>query len=55
MTWAIFIPPSSSVNLEKVHLELDLNQAVENEFIQENFAFVRALKQHQKQQEQMLP
>ena len=51
----IFIPPSTQVNLEEAQPEQDFHQAVENEFIQENFAFVRALKQQQKQTQQMLP
>ena len=52
----IFTPPSTTVNLEEDHQpEQDFNEAVENEFIQENFAFVKALKQQQKQQQQILP
>ena len=44
----IFIPPSTRVNLEEAQPEQDFHQAVENEF-------VRALKQQQKQTQQMLP
>ena len=46
---------STPVNFEEDQHEKDFNYAVENEFIQENFAFVRALKQLQKQQQQILP
>ena len=52
----IFTPPSTTVNLEEDHQpEQDFNETVENEFIQENFAFVKALKQQQKQQQQIVP
>ena len=46
---------STPVNFEEDQHGKDFNYAVENEFIQENFAFVRALKQLQKQQQQILP
>ena len=49
----IFTSPSTLVNLEEDQPEQDFNQAIENEFIQENFAFVRALKQQQKQHQQI--
>ena len=52
----IFTPSSTTVNLEEDHQpEQDFHEAVENEFIQENFAFVKASKQQQKQQQQILP
>ena len=51
----IFTPPSTPVNFEEDQPEQDFNVAVENEFIQENFAFVGALKQQQQQQQQILP
>ena len=51
----IFTTPSALVNLEEDQPEQDFDWAVENKFIQENFAFVRALKQQQKQQQQILP
>ena len=41
----ILTPPSTPVNREEDQPEQDFIEAVENEFIQENLAFVRALKQ----------
>ena len=51
----IFTTSSTPVNLEEDQHVKDFNYAVENEFVQENFTFVRALKQLQKQQQQILP
>ena len=47
----IFTPPSAPVNLEEDQPEEDFNGVVKNDFIQENFAFVGALKQLQQQQQ----
>ena len=41
----IFTPPSTPVNLEEDLTEENFNEAIENDIIQENFTFVRALKQ----------
>ena len=47
----IFAPFSAPINLEEDQPEQDFNEAVKNEFIQGNFAFVGALKQQQQQQQ----
>ena len=48
----IFTPPTTLVNLEEDQPEKDLMKPLKNEFIQENSAFVKALKHQQQQQQQ---
>ena len=48
----IFTPPTTPISCEEDHPAQDFNEATENEFIQENFVFVSALKQQQQPHQQ---
>ena len=52
----IFTPPSTPVNLEEdTNMKKILIKPLKTSLFKKNFAFVRALKQLQKQQQQLLP
>ena len=52
----IFTPPSTPVNLEEdTNINKILIKSLKTSLFKKNFAFVRALKQLQKQQQQILP
>ena len=51
----IFIVPTTPANRKEVQPGWDLDYAFKDEFIQENFALIRTLKQQQQQQQQILP
>ena len=52
----IFTPPCTPVNLEQdTNINKILIKSLKTSLFKKNFAFVRALKQLQKQQQQLLP